>query len=425
MLGLICAATSVAAQTPEPRDTRDLVLERRIAMVIGNNAYGSAPLQNAVADARAVSTTLRELGFAVTLIEDANRSTMVRSIAAIGDTLTDKDVVFFFYAGHGMQIGGENYLIPTDFGARSGTSVRLEALATSDVQQAFSTAKVSLLVLDACRNNPFGAERGGVGLAPMEARGSMVAYATAAGQTASDNPAASNGLFTQELLKALREPDVSARNLFYNVRQRVHAASAGRQFPAVYDGLLGDAILRGSPRRADPVAPAANVTPIAVERTVDPADTALWSAIEKSGRLSDYEVYLKQYPNGVFAALARSRIEGSAPARPVPQNVAESNLVGSQWTGTLRKLDRNGRVKGETSISLTLDENGQGSALYGNEVSKLKKWTRVGTELILEVNDWDCNNPKLRATLTGDKILGTYDLSICFGKGEWSAERVR
>lgn len=227
---LMCAPSAVAAQTPERPDTRDLVLERRVAIVIGNNAYGVAPLQNAVSDARAVSVALRELGFSVTVLEDAGRATMARAIATMGDTLTPKDVVFLFFAGHGMQISGENYLIPIDFDARSGTSVRLEALATTDVQEALSKAKVSLLVLDACRNNPFGAARGSVGLAPMEARGSMVAYATGAGQTASDNPGASNGLFTQELLKALREPDVSARNLFYAVRQRVHAASGGRQF---------------------------------------------------------------------------------------------------------------------------------------------------------------------------------------------------
>jgi hypothetical protein len=101
-----------------------------------------------------------------------------------------------------------------------------------------------MVVLDACRNNPYANQRGANGLAVMEARGSLIAFATGAGQTSSDNPGAANGLFTQELLRVLREPNLTAREAFFRVRQRVYNATNGRQFPAVYDGLLGDFVFR-------------------------------------------------------------------------------------------------------------------------------------------------------------------------------------
>ena len=237
------AAALGHAQSQPPRDL--LPAGRRLALVVGIDSYPRSPLLNARNDARAMAATLRELGFTVTLLEDISRTQMVTSMSAFSESLQAQDVAFFFYAGHGLQVDGENYLVPADFDGSSPTAVRLNTLPVGEIQAALGRAKVSVLVLDACRNNPFANTRsGGRGLAPMEARGNIIAFATGAGQTSSDNPAAGNGLFTQQLLSTLREPNLPLREIFYRVRQRVYDASNGQQFPAVYDGLLGEVVLR-------------------------------------------------------------------------------------------------------------------------------------------------------------------------------------
>ena len=400
VLAIAFSTSGIGAQTPEGRTTRDLVLpEHRIALVIGNNAYAGSPLQNAVPDARAVSAALRGLGFAVTLIEDAKRADMASAIATAADTLRPDDVMFFFYAGHGVQIGGENYLIPVDFDSRSGTSVRLSALATTDLQEALSKAKVSLIALDACRNNPFAGHRGAVGLAPMEARGSLVAYATGAGQTASDNPGASNGLFTQELLKALREPDLSARSLFYRIRQRVYEASNGRQFPAVYDGLIGDAVLGHADVRVDS-GPAPQPSR---DTSVDAAEVALWNAIAKSTRAADYEAYLAQYPRGVFAPLATSRL---TELRRETVSAAAAELPGTTWRVRLQFLSKRKVPEGEAEFSLRFDPNGVGLALWDQTMSV--KWTRVGSDLLVDIRQARGCHLKVRARIEQNVQSGDF-----------------
>jgi hypothetical protein len=247
---LAAALCLLAFQPAGAQRARDLSLstptasDRRLALVIGNDAYPRSPLVNARNDARAMGSALRDLGFTVTSLENGTRQQTTGAIARFEAGLTASDVAFFFYAGHGLQVDGENFLVPVDFAGDSATAVRLNALSVSELQNAIGKAKVSIVVLDACRNNPFLASRGGgAGLAPVEARGNLIAFATGAGQTASDS-GGGNGLFTQQLLGLIRQPDLSIRDVFFRVRQKVYEASGGKQFPAVYDGLLGDITLR-------------------------------------------------------------------------------------------------------------------------------------------------------------------------------------
>ncbi|HEY7473453.1 MAG TPA: caspase family protein [Vicinamibacterales bacterium] len=223
--------------------------ERRIALVIGNDRYaGPMALQNARRDAGAVAKELRDIGFQTTLLEDAPRSRFINALETLANTLTRNDVVLFYYAGHGAQIGGENYLVPVDYAGNSEQRLSLEGVSASQIQTWLARARVSILVLDACRNNPYTGQRStSGGLAPMEARGSLVAFAAGAGQTASDNPGGAQGTFTGALLDVLRVPGLPVREVFFRVRQRVYEASNGRQFPAVYDSLLGDVVLRPDP----------------------------------------------------------------------------------------------------------------------------------------------------------------------------------
>jgi uncharacterized caspase-like protein len=232
---------------------RDLVLApsvqqgRRLALVIGNDTYPATPLKNARNDARAMAQALTELGFGVTTLEDVTRARLVSGVAAFAGTLQSLDLALFFFAGHGKAVDNENFLLPTDVAGGSIEDVRLGGVAASEVERALRKARVRVLVLDACRTNAFGGTRAGDGgLAPMQARGTLVAFATRANETASDNAAGANGLFTTELVRVLREPDLALRDIFYRVRQRVDAASGGRQFPALYDELATDVVLRTS-----------------------------------------------------------------------------------------------------------------------------------------------------------------------------------
>lgn len=218
--------------------------ERRVALVVGNDSYPQAGLRNARNDARAMAKALQDLGFTVTLVEDTAREALIEALGSFADQLQKGDVAFFYYAGHGVELDQQNYLVPVDFKMGSATAAKFNLVNVSAVQEALQPARVSMLVLDACRNNPFTGTRGSNGLAAMTARGGLIAFATGAGQTASDNAAEANGLFTAELLKMLREPGLMVQEVFRQVRENVYSASLGRQRPALYEDVVGQLVLR-------------------------------------------------------------------------------------------------------------------------------------------------------------------------------------
>ena len=221
---------------------------RRLALVVGNDAYrAQSALRNAVNDARAVASALGEVGFAVTRVENADRSRLTSALSSFAGSLRGDDVALFYFAGHGVQVDGVNYLMPTDYAGQTSAALRFDAVSASDVQEMLGPARVAMLVFDACRNNPYRGVRGGTGLAPMEARGTLVAYAAGAGEVAADSaPGSSNGLFTSKFVEALRAPGLTATALFRQVRRDVYEASNSEQWPAVYDDLLSDFVFRPS-----------------------------------------------------------------------------------------------------------------------------------------------------------------------------------
>ena len=252
---LLVSVVAVAAQRAGEieKDSRSSVerrivvgAERRFALVVGNEAYSEAPLRNPRNDARAIAAVLTELGFHVTALENVGRAALVAGLTQFSNQLESGDVALFYFAGHGVQIEGENYLIPIDFKGRSATDVRLGSLSVNDIQREVQRPRVALIILDACRNNPFLGTRGsGTGLAPVEALGSLVAFSTGAGRTSGEEDSPDgHGLFTKELLSALRAPGLTVQALFKQVQRNVYTATQGAQFPAVYDGLIGDVVLR-------------------------------------------------------------------------------------------------------------------------------------------------------------------------------------
>lgn len=256
---------SIAASPVQDRTlVRPDAAERRLALVIGNNNYAKAPLRNAVPDATDVSSALREVGFDVTTALDTTLADFERVVETFVSRLQRGDIALFFYSGHGIQINGDNYLIPVDFNGVDEADAKAKSYSATRLQEKLEArSRIRLMILDACRDNPFKTSRSGAGgLAGMQGQGSLIAFATAAGSTASDNPRGKNGLFTEHLLDVLRQPGLSSRDVFFRVRERVHDASGGRQFPWVSDGLIGDFMFRAG------TAAVSNASPISAPSAV-------------------------------------------------------------------------------------------------------------------------------------------------------------
>ena len=221
---------------------------RKWALVVGNDAYRRSPLVNAVNDAEAMELSLRDMGFSVESVTDADYPTFDRAVDLFIDRLGRGDVGLFYYAGHGVQVDGENYLIPVDFDRARVAKVKYRALPADLIRERMehSGARLSILILDACRDNPFHGNRSaGPGLAQMMTGiGTFIAFSTAPGQTATDNPAGGHGLFTQHLIETLKSPGLSIDEVFNEVRRKVYEASGGRQIPWTASSLIGSFFFR-------------------------------------------------------------------------------------------------------------------------------------------------------------------------------------
>lgn len=218
---------------------------RRLALVIGNDAYRQGnQLKNAVNDARAMRDALRESGFAVELIENATRESLETAVEQFIGKLQRGDVALFYYSGHAVQIRGENYLVPVNIDATTEVQMRTRSLSATEVLEQMESARTDLqiMILDACRNNPFGRGRGSsLGLAPMNTgKGTLVAYATAPGQTADDNISGSNGMYTMQLLAAIRKPGLKLEEVFKVAGEGVQQVSRGRQIPWTSSSVAGE-----------------------------------------------------------------------------------------------------------------------------------------------------------------------------------------
>lgn len=220
---------------------------KRIALVIGNGAYTTSPLRNPVNDANIMSTTLKNLGFEVSAITDATFQNMRKAISDFGKKLSsDKNTVgLFYYAGHGIQLKGKNYLVPVDAQIEGEADVTVYAVDLDGLLSnlEFAGNNMNIVILDACRNNPFARSFRSVasnGLATMNApSGTMVAFATAPGSTAADGEG-NNGLYTQELVKAMTTPNLKIEDIFKQVRVNVIEKSNKLQTPWENSSVTGD-----------------------------------------------------------------------------------------------------------------------------------------------------------------------------------------
>ncbi|WP_050403376.1 caspase family protein [Bradyrhizobium embrapense] len=295
----IAAALAGLAPVPAAADGR------RVALVIGNGAYRSVPaLSNPPNDAGDIAAALKRLGFAVTLITNGSFDEMRRGLIAFGRNAAGADMAAVYFAGHGMEINGDNWLIPVDAELKRDTDAANEAISLQSVMlQVSSTGSLGLVILDACRNNPFAAKMSrslatraaaSNGLGRIEPVGNvLVAYAARDGTTALDGDGR-NSPFAAALLRNIESPGVEVTFMFRNVRDDVMEATRNEQQPFVYGSLSRKAIyLAGAPpaeaakqANAAPVAaaPALSTAPVASTGAIDPALVGTWEIMVASGR---------------------------------------------------------------------------------------------------------------------------------------------
>lgn len=247
-------AQAAKAAPAAPIDPEALMLDRRVALVIGNAKYRKGALLNPVNDARAMTRELRAAHFNVISVEDADLQKMTRAIDEFSRAIKKDGVALVFYAGHGMQVKGENFLIPVDADFREESEISYKAINLGYILSKLEDAKsrVNIVMLDACRDNPFARSwrsgKGG-GLASVDApAGTLIAYATAPGKTAADG-AGANGLYTSHLLQQLRVNNQKIEDVLKNTRKAVAAASRQEQIPWDSSSLTGDFYFRAGDQK--------------------------------------------------------------------------------------------------------------------------------------------------------------------------------
>ena len=329
-LGIAVLATTLPVA---PGNVAPSPTEARVALVIGNAAYPEFPLVNPVHDAQAMGRTLKAAGFEVFERLDATKESMAAGLAEAVSRMSGRQATaVFYYAGHGIQIDWRNFLIPVNARPRNASEAQTMTLDLGQVIEAFRKAgtRRNILVLDACRNNPFRALTEAKGLAQMDAPpGTLLAYATAPGHVADDG-VKGNGLYTGNLLEELGR-DAKIEDVFKRVRLKVRQQSAGRQIPWESTSLEDDFFLR---------APGAKPAATEVERDQRlEREHAEW---EEALKLSTPEAligYLTQHPSGPFSELAQFRLDQVQKVQVLPQVKPGSPTVLSSGINRFRVGD--------------------------------------------------------------------------------------
>jgi len=329
---LLCAAVWLLAASGAAAQTMRGVslVEDRIALVIGNAAYKRDALDNPVNDARLIARTLEKATFQVTLRENLDRAGMFNALREFGARLNENTVAVLYYAGHALQLREQNFMIPIDAEIRSEDEIPVQGIDLSYILAQMSRAKsrVNVVILDACRDNPFAKRSSGVvlqGLAQMDAPvGTFLAYATAPGKQAPDGigPQRGNSLYTAQLAKNMLTPGLPVELMFKRVREAVVRESNQMQVPWEHSSLVGEFAF----------VPGINASNDVAEAPDDNAELALWASVQRGGRADDFRAYLRQYPKGRFADAARGRVaELSAPVASTDARTPLMPKVGDTW----------------------------------------------------------------------------------------------
>jgi formylglycine-generating enzyme required for sulfatase activity len=320
---LLFAALSSLAQTADKRNlavgaASPAFSEKRVALVIGNSAYVNSPLRNPLNDAADMAARLRSLGFEVVLRSNLSTRQIGGTLREFRSKLSPGAVALVFYAGHGLQIKGENYLPTVDADINSEEDVPNQSISMRQLMDVLDEAKtrLNLVFLDACRNNPYARSfrSSDQGLARISApSGTLISYATRPGSVAADGTGR-NGLYTGELLKQMQQTQAPIEQVLKRVVSSVKSGSQGKQEPWMEGSIEGDfcfgdcgqgvqtATLAPAPANAAPSRP----LPAAPAQD---AETQLWNEVKTSGSRDYFDAYLKQYPKGKYVVLVQVEIQ--------------------------------------------------------------------------------------------------------------------
>ncbi|MCK1360122.1 caspase family protein [Bradyrhizobium sp. 199] len=313
LASLMCMALSVSAAKAD----------RRVAFVVGNGNYKNvAQLPNPPIDAKAMASTLRNVGFEVIEGSNLSRDQMTEKLLDFGRKAQGSDVAVFYYAGHGIAVGGSNYLLPVDADIKSEMDVKLGAAINIDLtlEQTMGDAKVKLVFLDACRDNPFAAKIKSnsatrsvnvqSGLAEMKSgEGTLIAFATGPGQTALDGQEGNNSPFTRALIDNITKPGIEIQQAMTSVRAQVNEETRKGQLPWGHTNLTGSVYLNQAPTTqvANAAPTAAGMVPAASGGS-EGVELEYWRSVKESNKPEELNAYLTAYPNGQFKALALARL---------------------------------------------------------------------------------------------------------------------
>jgi len=400
-----------------------LALEKRVALVIGNANYREAPLANPINDANDMEAALKASGFRVIKALDASQKDMNRAIARFGELLTADSVALFYYAGHGLQVRGKNYLIPVDAEIKSESMVRVESVDVDGVLDQLSLSELNVVILDACRNNPFdrkaGRALGSGGLAQMEApKGSMIAYSTAPGRTAADGEGR-NGVYTQALLRYIKEPGLTIEQVFKKVRKEVSRSTRDQQMPWESSSMTGEFYF--NPGNRPPVV--ANQRP--PERPPEKAPVAPTPEPEKAALVALAKV---QQPVEIPLPQTKEPVaQSSADLAKVVEETAESKsrtISTESFTASGRlSLDRStGAMSGEGVIEWKNGDRYDGEMRGGNKHGKGTFTWANGQRYEGEWADDVINGAGVLYYTNGDRYVGNFVSGAPHGKGTYTLQ---
>jgi hypothetical protein len=364
--------------------TQPALAERKVALVVGNSGYANVPrLPNPRNDASDIIERLKSLGFDVIPGLDLDRNTFLTSLASFGRAAEGADVALFFYAGHGLQVNGQNYLVPIDSKVEYEAELDIALIPVSLVMQQLARgSRVNIVMLDACRDNPFAKDLSrtlgtrsssalGRGLSRIQtASGTFIAFATQPDNVAQDGTGR-NSPFTKAVLAHIDQPGLSLSDLMIDVRNDVMQQTNGKQVPWDSSSLTGrfsfkiEGTITVAPEGAGDAkvaAPSAAVDSKALE-------LAVWRAIEHSGDPRTFEKFLSDFPSGVFASAARDRIAalrppaaetpGRSPSLPSSDACAEPAVVDDDFTAS-------GRSSG-VSHGVVFSKGANGGAVFSRK----------------------------------------------------------
>jgi uncharacterized caspase-like protein len=371
---VICSWAILVALLTHPANA-----ERRVAFVVGNGAYRhTTPLPNPSIDAKAMAALLRNVGFDVIEGVDLDRAAMTARLSEFAIKTQGADVALLFYAGHGIAVNGKNYLLPVDADLNSEFDIKFGAAIEVDstLDQTMADAKVKLVFLDACRDNPFAdkirsASRSRSvtvlsGLAEMKSsEGTLIAFATGPGQKAADGRQGQNSPFTGALIKNLAEPGLEIRHALTKVRAQVSEETNKQQLPWENTNLTGFFYLNpaAAPAATASLAPGTATAPAggrpsalanAVPNASNEVELEFWRSVQRSDKAEEYSAYLTRFPNGNFATIARARLaalQAGASAKGTGDAQSINTALATHETEEQIGLDQRGRSDVQKRLS--------------------------------------------------------------------------